>query len=72
MFEHFSQTSNANCFVLCAGFRVPYKSRTSGIPDAEGAVPDSLGKTKFAARAERHVRGAGVCVILNGVVLDSA
>ncbi len=72
MFEHFSQISNANRFVLCAGFRVPYRNRISGIRDAEGAVPDSSGKTKFAGRAERHARGVGVCVTLNGVVLDSA
>jgi len=61
-----------NRFARCAGFRVPYKSRISGTRDAEGAVPDSSGKTKFAARAERHVRGVGACVTLNGVVLDSA
>jgi hypothetical protein len=49
----------------------PYKAAFRA-RDAEGAVPDSSGKTKFAARAERHVRGVGACVTLNGVVLDSA
>jgi len=72
MFEYFSQTSNANRFARCVGLRVPYRNRISGTRDAEGAVPDSSGKTMFAVLAKHHVRDVGACVTLSVFVLDSA